>query len=146
LDVGVIRLGSFIENLRKWGLILWSLVLSLESCGRLLILLRLQIYFIGFIASYSIDKAEHYRAMKNPSLPEAQTAPSSFPQHPRLPALPIIPQKSEAVAMPKMEASCIPPPALLSYASEERVIPGYNFQSLFRKKSHIRLARKKHKE
>lgn len=32
------------------------------------------------------------------------------------------------------------------YPQEEKVIPGYNFQSLFRKKSHIRLARKKHKE
>lgn len=28
----------------------------------------------------------------------------------------------------------------------EKVIPGYNFESLFRKKSHIRLARKKAKE
>lgn len=32
------------------------------------------------------------------------------------------------------------------YPQEEKIIPGYNFQSLFRKKSHIRLARKKHKE
>jgi hypothetical protein len=30
-------------------------------------------------------------------------------------------------------------------SSAEKIIPGYNFQSLFRKKSHIRLARKKNK-
>ena len=29
---------------------------------------------------------------------------------------------------------------------ESPTIPGYNYQSLFRKKSHIRLARKKQKE
>ena len=40
-------------------------------------------------------------------------------------------------------------PSMAAYQhcpQEEKIIPGYNFQSLFRKKSHIRLARKKHKE
>lgn len=32
------------------------------------------------------------------------------------------------------------------YNNTEKIIPGYNFQSLFRKKSHIGLARKRNKE
>ena len=40
----------------------------------------------------------------------------------------------------------IPKAVVYPYNKEEKIIPGYNYQSLFRKKSHIRLAKKKIKE
>jgi hypothetical protein len=52
--------------------------------------------------------------------------------------------RNEATALPNCEMPpCYPYP---SAEQEEKVIPGYNFQSLFRKKSHIKLSKKKNRE
>ena len=61
-------------------------------------------------------------------------------QQDALPTLPAIPLPSEEL----VGGCCAGGRA--AWECEEKVIPGYNFESLFRKKSHIRLARKKNKE
>ena len=76
-----------------------------------------------------------------------QTAQETPPQphHPNSNIAP--PPHSPAVDVGRVkEAANMPIVPSAIYPQEEKVIPGYNFQSLFRKKSHIRLARKKHKE
>lgn len=87
--------------------------------------------------------------MKGGSLHEshAHTAPSQTAEKSSQGSLvPIIPIKSDLQVKSKIDATTPTLPAFANYPQDEKIIPGYNFQSLFRKKSHIRLARKKHKE
>ena len=63
-----------------------------------------------------------------------------------LPTLPIIPLKIENSIHLDYMKNKHHEGKIYDSVNDEKVIPGYNFQSLFRKKSHIRLARKKNKE
>ena len=89
---------------------------------------------------------EHYREMQSEGHRD-QTAQETPPQplEPTSHAAPPAPKSATDAAKGK-EGASMPIVPCPQYAQEDKVIPGYNFQSLFRKKSHIRLARKKHKE
>lgn len=89
---------------------------------------------------------EHYSEMQ--SEPHRDQTAHETPPQPDQAASAIAPQppRADAAVGSAKEGASMPIVPSAIYPQEEKVIPGYNFQSLFRKKSHIRLARKKHKE